>query len=279
MADDHMNLTLASNGTLYCVAKTSYNSSSLPELILLVRRPAGYWDNLYPIGKGTQAIVLLNEVIGKIKIVYTSVSNGGQILYKETPVSNISFNSPVTLMGGPTANYNFSSSTHQTYNPDVAIVATNQGSPRQIVSVLASDASLGNVTGIVDAVGGAISGEPQGFGALKIKKPSKKAKGNNKKESTKGIEATVYPNPFSNDATFSFTLSHTEKYVIKLYDSRGFEIARIDEGTANANEPKNIKIDGSGLAAGMYMVSIQTSNDIKVLKLVKNNNKIGIVSK
>ena len=283
MADDHMNLTLASNGTLYCVAKTSYNSSSLPELILLVRRPAGAWDNLYPIGKGTQAIVLLNEVIGKIKIVYTNQSNGGQILYKETPVSNISFSSAATLMGGPTANYNFSSSTHQTYNPDVAIVATNQGSPRQIVSVLASDASSGNVTGIVDAVGNAITGgisdEPQGSIALKIKKPSKKAKGNNKKESAKGIQATVYPNPFSNDATFSFTLSHTEKYVIKFYDSRGFQIARIDEGTANANEPKNIKIDGSGLAAGMYIVSIQTSNDIKALKLVKNNSKIGRVSK
>jgi len=278
MADDHMNLTLASNGTLYCVAKTSYNSSSLPELILLIRRPAGTWDNLYPIGKGTQAIVLLNEVIGKLKIVYTSVSNGGQILYKESPVSNISFSSAATLMGGSTANYNFSSSTHQTYNPDVAIVATNQGSPRQIVSVLASDASSGDVTGIVNAVGNAITGEPQGFGALKINKPSK-VKGNNKKESATGIQATVYPNPFSNDATFSFTLSHTEKYVIKFYDSRGFQIARIDEGTANANEPKNIKIGGSDLAAGMYMVSIQTSNDIKVLKLGKNNNKVGRVSK
>ncbi|RYF96393.1 MAG: hypothetical protein EOO00_02810, partial [Chitinophagaceae bacterium] len=48
MADDHMNLTLSSDGTLYCVAKTSYNNAALPELILLVRRPAGTWDNLYP---------------------------------------------------------------------------------------------------------------------------------------------------------------------------------------------------------------------------------------
>jgi hypothetical protein len=145
--------------------------------------------------------------------------------------------------------------------------------------VLASDASSGSVTGNVDAVDNAITDEPQGFSTLKkIKKPSK-AKKSNKKESSKGIQATVYPNPFSNDATFSFTLSHTGKYVIKFYDSRGFLIARIDEGTANANETKNIKIDGSGLAAGMYMVSIQTSNDIKVLKLVKNNSKVGSVSK
>ncbi|HTE28565.1 T9SS type A sorting domain-containing protein [Flavitalea sp.] len=148
MADDHMNLTLSSNGTLYCVAKTSYNNVNLPELILLVRRPNGTWDNLYPvtIGEGSQAIVLLNDVLGKLKIVYTSLSNGGRILYKESPVSNISFTAPTVLMGGPSANYNFSSSTHQTYNPDVAIVATDQGSPRQIVSVLASDGPPGDVT-------------------------------------------------------------------------------------------------------------------------------------
>ncbi|MHA4847892.1 hypothetical protein ACX0G7_27265, partial [Flavitalea antarctica] len=147
MADDHMNLTVASDGTLYCVAKTSYNNVSLPELILLVRRPDGTWDDIYPvtIGEGTQAIVLLNEAASKIKVVYTSVSNGGQILYKESPVSNISFSGAATLMGGPDANYNFSSSTHQTYSPDVAIVATNQGSPRQIVSVLASDGISGGL--------------------------------------------------------------------------------------------------------------------------------------
>lgn len=229
MADDHMNLTVASNGTLYCVAKTNYNSSTLPQLILLVRRPAGTWDNLYPIGEGTQAIVLLNEVTDKIKIVYTSQTNGGQILYKEAPACCIIFSAAATLMGGPGANYNFASSTHQAYNPDVVIMATNQGSP-QIVSVLASDASSGIQT---------------------------------------GIQATVYPNPFLNHVTFCFTLSHAETYVIKLYDSKGSLIIQIDEGTAKANITKSVKIDGSGLPAGLYMVSIRTRNDKKVLKLVK----------
>jgi hypothetical protein len=229
MADDHMNLTLASDGTLYCVAKTNYNSSTLPDLILLVRRPAGTWDDLYPIGEGTQAIVLLNEVTDKIKIVYTNQTNGGQIFYKEAPVCCIIFSPAATLMGGSGANYNFASSTHQAYNSDVAIMATNQGSP-QIVSVLASDASSGIQT---------------------------------------GIQATVYPNPFVSHITFSFTLPHTETYVIKLYDSKGSLIIQVDEGTAKANITKSVKINGSGLAAGLYMVSIRTRNDKKVLKLVK----------
>jgi hypothetical protein len=169
--------------------------------------------------------------MGKIKIVYTNQSNGGQILYKEAPLCCIIFGAAATLMGGPGANYNFASSTHQTYNSDVAIMATNQGSPRQIVSVLVSDDTL--------------SGNQA------------------------GIQAIVYPNPFLSRATFCFTLSHSETYVIKLYDSKGSLIIQVDEGTAKANITKSVKINGSGLAAGLYMVSIRTRNDKKVLKLVK----------
>jgi hypothetical protein len=134
-----------------------------------------------------------------------------------------------------------------------------------------------NATGIVDAVGNPITGgfssgehyiigEPQGFRTADV---SDSSIVNNINEPAKSIQATVYPNPFSNDATFSFTLAQTEAYIIKFYDSRGFQIAQVDKGTANANVAKNVKIDGSGLAAGLYMVSIQTSHDIKFLKLVK----------
>jgi hypothetical protein len=231
MANDHMNLTLSSNGTLYCVAKTNYSTeSSLPQLILLVRRPAGTWDNIYPVGEGTQAIVLLNEVTSKVKVVYTNSTIGGQIFYKEAPVCCIIFSAAATLMGSPGTNYNFASSTHQGYNPDVAIVATNQGSPRQIVSVLVSDTLSGNQT---------------------------------------GIQVTAYPNPFLSRATFCFTLPNTETYVIKLYDSKGSLVFELGEGTADATITKSVKIDGSALSAGLYMVIIRTRNDKKVLKLVK----------
>lgn len=490
MADDHMNITSASDGTVYCLAKTSYNTAGLPQLILLIRRPAGTWDNSYPVtlDVGTQGIILLNEVAGRIKIVYTTETNGGQIFYKATSISNISFTAPAVLMGPANANYNFASSTHQSYNPDVAIIATNQGSPRQIVSVLASDGpgdvtapsvesilrsspptqnttatsvtfavnfsenvtgvtssdfsltttgsadgSVGTVsgsgsaytvtvnsitgtgslrldlnaagtgiqdaasnpiaggftggetynvspgdntapsvesiqrssppaqhttattvvfeinfseavngvnaadftltttgslngtittllgacsnytvtvtsitgsgslrldlessgTGIVDAAGNPIAGgfttgqtyiigPPEGLAATiesnavvseeslpPAAKDSQAVNASIKEDTRENIQATVYPNPFSNNTTFSFTLKQTEKYVIKLYDSRGFPISKISEGIADANVPKNIKIKGLDLAAGLYVVSIQTNTGIKVLKLVK----------
>jgi hypothetical protein len=150
MADDHMSLTVSSNGTLYCAAKTSYNDAGFPQLILLVRRPTtpATWDNLYAVTVndgtrlGTQAIVLLNDVLGRLKVVFTTQTNGGDIAYRETSTSVISFGPTKNLIGSGTLNYNFSSSTHQTYNPDVVIVATDITlSNRPLVSVLASDLS------------------------------------------------------------------------------------------------------------------------------------------
>ena len=47
MADDHLNVAVHSNGTMYVAAKTSYSGS--PKMILLVRRPNGTWDNMYSV--------------------------------------------------------------------------------------------------------------------------------------------------------------------------------------------------------------------------------------
>ena len=49
MADDHMHLAVAADGTLYAAVKTSYDKSGYPKIALLVRRPNGVWDNLYSI--------------------------------------------------------------------------------------------------------------------------------------------------------------------------------------------------------------------------------------
>ncbi|RYY11641.1 MAG: T9SS type A sorting domain-containing protein, partial [Chitinophagaceae bacterium] len=87
--------------------------------------------------------------------------------------------------------------------------------------------------------------------------------------SAQNIEASVFPNPFSNDATFKFTLPQTQKYSVKFYHSSGTLIGQVEEGTGQANVEKNVKIDGSKLAPGLYMIRIETSMETKVLKVVK----------
>ncbi len=134
MGDDHLNLAIASDGTLYCAVKTSYDTPGYPRLALLKRSPAGSWDNLYEVSEsGTRGIVILNEAAGKIKVVYSSQEDGGDILYRESPTSMISFSPALTLINGK---YNNPTSTKNNYDPDVVILASDAAN---IVGILGSD--------------------------------------------------------------------------------------------------------------------------------------------
>jgi hypothetical protein len=137
MGDDHMNLIAASDGTLYCGVKTSYNTNGYPAISMLVRRPTGSWDNLYEITQnaGTRPIVVLNENSGKVRVVYTTVETGGNIVYKESSTSSISFGSQLTMISGT---YNDATSIKGTFNPEVVVLASNS---THAVGVLAKDGS------------------------------------------------------------------------------------------------------------------------------------------
>ncbi len=135
MADDHLNIKVASDGTLYCAVKTSYDGSGYPRIALLVRRPSGTWDNLYDVGSsgGTRPIVILNEDKQTLKVLYTSSESGGNILYKESALAAINFGSQQTLISG---NYNNVTSSKSNYDSTIVVLAS---SGTQIVGVVASD--------------------------------------------------------------------------------------------------------------------------------------------
>ncbi|HSI76545.1 MAG TPA: fibronectin type III domain-containing protein, partial [Lunatimonas sp.] len=136
MADDHMNMALASDGTLFCAVKTSFDRTGYPDIGLLVRRPSGTWDNFYEVApRGTRPIVILNEDKNKLRVVYTSQNNGGNILYRESYVSNISLSSQMTLISGT---YDNSTSTKDNFTTEIVILASNS---THAVGVLATDDS------------------------------------------------------------------------------------------------------------------------------------------
>src|SRR4029450_9730736 len=94
MADDHLHLAVASDGTLYAAVKTSYDTSGYPKIALLVRRPNGTWDPLYEVDQsGTRAIVLLNEQDATIRIVYSSTEGFSDIVTKKSSTSTSAFGS------------------------------------------------------------------------------------------------------------------------------------------------------------------------------------------
>ncbi|PWB67958.1 hypothetical protein C3F09_12555, partial [candidate division GN15 bacterium] len=137
MADDHLNIKAGSDGTLYAAVKTSYDTPGYPKIALLIRRPAGTWDNLYEVDQsGTRGIVVVNESAGKLAVIYTSSESGGDILYKESPLASISFGSVGTLITGGT--YNNATSAKQNYSGSIVVLSANGSSA---AGVLAADAN------------------------------------------------------------------------------------------------------------------------------------------
>ena len=244
MADNHMNFITSSNGTLYSAVKTGYDRTGYPQLMLLVRRPSGNWDEPYPVvvndgsAEGTMPIVILNEALGRIKVVYTTITNGGYIAYRESSTSNISFGATKILISEAGTVYNFAASTHQTYNPEVVILATRQGvSPLQMVSVIASDVASENIPPSItatDLLNRQLMGlEPAG-------------------------SLQLYPNPVITHTTLSYTVAESGKYALSLYDSRGNRLSILKEGTAGAGQKGTVVLDASSLKSGLYFIKLQT---------------------
>jgi hypothetical protein len=121
MADDHVNLAVASNGTLYAAVKTSYSGS--PKILMLVRRPNGTWDNAYSVdGGGTRPIVVLNEAANRVMVAYTTSDSGGDIVYRVSPADVISFAPRQVLIDG---NINNVTSTKQNFTDKVVFLASS----------------------------------------------------------------------------------------------------------------------------------------------------------
>jgi hypothetical protein len=188
--------------------------------------------------------VVLNESIGKVRVVYTGADGGSNILYKESSTSNISFSSQLTLISG---SFNNVTSTHQTFNPDVVILASNS---TQAVGVLASDGAP-PVTSVRAVSGNAV--EQVGDTAVtRLQEQSLQA----------------YPNPFANTATVSYTIAEGGAYNLSLYDGRGILIKTVKQGSAVVGEKSTLVINGATLQKGLYYLKLQTSNSTQTLKLM-----------
>jgi hypothetical protein len=132
MADDHLNVAVAADGTLYAAVKTSYDSGGQTKIGLIVRRPNGQWDNaLYPVDtSGTRPIVLLNEAAGKLIVAYAASEGTANIVYRETSLASISFGPRQTMIGGSIQNV---SSTKQNFSDEVALIASNGGTVKSVL--------------------------------------------------------------------------------------------------------------------------------------------------
>ena len=127
MADDHINLTMASDGTLYAAVKTEFDTAGFPKIALLVRRPSGSWDELYEVDTfGTRPSVVINEALGSVMVIYTDITGGGNIVYRSSATDAIAFGPKQLLIAGH--DIDNASTTKQPFTTELVVIASTSGS-------------------------------------------------------------------------------------------------------------------------------------------------------
>ncbi len=144
MADDHINLALRADGTLYAAVKPKNSSSVVPPLYLLVRRPqpglpGGVWDNtLYPVdpvaagsesGSGRRPQVVLDEDTNTLRVFYHNSS--GAVFFRESDSTNINFGPRQQVL---TSGYEYVSSTKDAWAGRLVVLTTNSGTTGVLIT-------------------------------------------------------------------------------------------------------------------------------------------------
>ncbi|MFD2515234.1 MBG domain-containing protein [Pontibacter locisalis] len=89
-------------------------------------------------------------------------------------------------------------------------------------------------------------------------------------ESEKRGNLYVYPNPFVDLATVSFTTEQGGDYTVLLYDSNGKLVRLLGEGTAKPGVVNKVEVNGEGLSKGLYIIRLKTVEGSKSMKLILN---------
>lgn len=86
-------------------------------------------------------------------------------------------------------------------------------------------------------------------------------------EEQKKILLSAHPNPFGKTTTIQFELPSSSQIELALYRLNGQRILQLQEGVLKAGLHE-YQLDGKHLAAGIYLLSLQTEQDRTVQKLI-----------
>ncbi len=131
-ADDHINLAVGDDGTLYAAVKTTYDSKNCPAIALLSRSKSGTWKaKEVQRGDGTRPITVIRPSKGRLYVVYTDATGGGNIVYKGANLSGIDFSktAPKVIFSGK---YNNVTSTKESITTNLVVVADGGRKGKQL---------------------------------------------------------------------------------------------------------------------------------------------------
>lgn len=85
----------------------------------------------------------------------------------------------------------------------------------------------------------------------------------------------VYPNPFNDNATLTYSLSENSKVETEIHNLLGEKMTPRVLGvipgpaTSGINSAKNLTIDLNDASAGIYFLKVKTENSFQIIKLIK----------
>jgi hypothetical protein len=85
---------------------------------------------------------------------------------------------------------------------------------------------------------------------------------------TRQNKLSVYPNPFADEAMINYELLKNSNVKAELFDLSGKSITVLHSGSQSAGT-QQVKVDGSSLAAGTYMLRITIDGTAQTMRLIK----------
>jgi hypothetical protein len=80
----------------------------------------------------------------------------------------------------------------------------------------------------------------------------------------------VYPNPATDNATFTFKSTATAKSKLEIFDLAGAKVAELFNGKVDAGMEYKVDVDVNNFATGVYMFRLTTGDQIEMGRLVIN---------
>ena len=87
-------------------------------------------------------------------------------------------------------------------------------------------------------------------------------------ESIDGI-LEIHPNPFTHETKLEFTLDTQSDVIIEVYNNRGMQVATVANQSFDQGEHQ-LRWDGGGVAAGIYIIKMTVGDMIYTGKVVKS---------
>jgi len=87
------------------------------------------------------------------------------------------------------------------------------------------------------------------------------------------INASVYPNPFKNETSLSFSIKNEEQVKVNVYDILGRKQATLLNGIFSGKQEltwNGTSNNGQSVSSGLYFISIEIGSNKKVLKVLRN---------